>query len=107
MPLPPAEKIDWTGFELPLLRSGRVRRDGRDQIRAIPSHRVLTADEIGALDEGYPAEKIRGIFWDGKRQETHYTVDYEEHAAHLVKIGRGEEPAEPEPKAQGKKKGKR
>ena len=88
--LPAPDQIDWTGFAEPLLASIPGRRDGRDQVRSIDSHRVLTAHEISTIDLGFPSEKIRCIEYDDVQQATSYVVTYEEHADHLAKKGRGE-----------------
>lgn len=103
--LPSPEGIDWTGFSPPDIRSELVRGDQDEATWRIPSHRCLTAEEISAVERGYPAEKIRGIFFaDGW---TEYTVDTEEHAAHREKVGLGSgEEEEKAPKKRRKKGGK-
>lgn len=107
--LPAPDQIDWTGFAEPLLASIPGRRDGRDQVRSIDSHRVLTAHEISTIDLGWPAEQIRAIEYDDILQATAYVVTYEEHADHLAKKGRDETVAaeKAEPAKKPKKKGKR
>ena len=98
--------VNWDGFKSPTVRSVSCGRREGTELRAVCSHRVLTADEISSLDDGYPAEKIRGIMWED--YNTFYDVDAKEHRAHLEKRGLIEDSEHAEPaKSGGKRRGKR